>query len=405
EPDEHHQAIPIPADHRARHRPGFPDARRLPGAAGPGPGDDHFRIVGSGCRAIGQHPLSHDSSPDLPGDRFGRVHCHHDGADRHLATPGLDDVARCLWSVGDGAVAGHRSRGQRLDALDRLQLLQRTAFGNRQGLRGDLPRRVSGASSERSARELDGFFQAVHCVAADGRPAADGAGFRRHGGDDGRRGGDAVPRRCRAVSLHPDGGAGGRSGDGAGAGATLPDGASDHVYRPVGRPVRFRLSIDPGPDRLRSRRMAGRRPGQQRAEAVLSARSPHRLRVFGIGRGTGRGRFAAHRRVVRLRLCARHVHRFVGRAGQAVFRRVRGVWLVVPVDRSVPDQHRRERRPVANQRPDAAVPQLRRQFPGDLLCLSGLVAAHRMGESNPPGQRRDGIPGERLRRGADSWAL
>lgn len=104
-------------------------------------------------------------------------------------------------------------------------------------------------------------------------------------------------------------------------------------------------------------------------------------------------------------VCARHVHRLVGREGQTVFRCVCGVWLVVPVDRPVPDQYRRERRPAADQGPDLAVSQLRRQFVGDLLCLSWLVAAHRVGESNPPGQRRDGVQRKRLRRGADPWAL
>lgn len=57
----------------------------------------------------------------------------------------------------------------------------------------------------------------------------------------------------------------------------------------------------------------------------------------------------------------------------------------LPLDRPVPDQHRGERRPAADQGPDPAVPQLRRQFAGDLLCLSGDVAAHRMGTANPPG--------------------
>ena len=93
-----------------------------------------------------------------------------------------------------------------------------------------------------------------------------------------------------------------------------------------------------------------------------------------------------HRRAVRLRLYSWHVHRFVGREGQAVLRRLRRVRSVVPVDWSVPDQHRRERRPAADQGSDPAVPQLWRQFVGDLLCLSRLVAAHRVGESNPPGQ-------------------
>ncbi len=86
-------------------------------------------------------------------------------------------------------------------------------------------------------------------------------------------------------------------------------------------------------------------------------------------------------------------------------RRVCGVRLVVPVDRPVPDQYRCERRPAADQGPDLAVPQLRRQFVGDLLRLSRVVAAHRVGESNPPGQRRDGVQRKRLRRGAEPWAL
>lgn len=57
----------------------------------------------------------------------------------------------------------------------------------------------------------------------------------------------------------------------------------------------------------------------------------------------------------------------------------------VPVDRPVPDQHRGERRPAANQGPDAAVPQLRGQLAGDLLRLRGPVAAYRVGEPHAPG--------------------
>ena len=69
--------------------------------------------------------------------------------------------------------------------------------------------------------------------------------------------------------------AGGRRGGVADSDAAVSNGASDQLCRPVGRPVRRRLSVVPGIDRLRSRRMAGRWPGQQRAETVLPAGSPH----------------------------------------------------------------------------------------------------------------------------------
>ena len=61
-----------------------------------------------------------------------------------------------------------------------------------------------------------------------------------------------------------------------------------------------------------------RGPGQQRAETVLPAGSAHRLRVLG-GRRAGRGRLRCDRRAVRVCVCARHVHRPVGREGQTVF--------------------------------------------------------------------------------------
>lgn len=99
----------------------------------------------------------------------------------------------------------------------------------------------------------------------------------------------------------------------------------------------------------------------------------------------GHRRRPGDRRPVRVRQPARAVHRHLGRAGQAVLLRLRGLRPGLPLDRPVPDQHRGERRPAADQGPDPAVPQLRRQFAGDLLCLSGDVAAHRMGTANPPG--------------------
>lgn len=77
--------------------------------------------------------------------------------------------------------------------------------------------------------------------------------------------------RGGAVPLQPDGGAGGAGGICPGSGAALPDGAPYYVHRPLGRSVRLRLPADPGTDRLRPWRVAGRWPGQQRAEAVLPA--------------------------------------------------------------------------------------------------------------------------------------
>lgn len=75
---------------------------------------------------------------------------------------------------------------------------------------------------------------------------------------------------------------------------------------------------DPGADRLRARRVGAVGLGNS-VQKQFYLPEAHANRVFGARRRAGRGRFAVYRRAVRVRVCARHVHRPVGREGQTVF--------------------------------------------------------------------------------------
>ena len=77
---------------------------------------------------------------------------------------------------------------------------------------------------------------------------------------------------------------------GAGAHLRLPLEAPDGLSASLGRSVQRRLSIDPVPDRHRPRLLVRRRARHQRAEAVLSARGAHGLRVRRARRGARAGR-------------------------------------------------------------------------------------------------------------------
>ena len=172
---------------------------------------------GGGGGAVGQPAVLLRPSPDLPGDRPDFLRPDHDGPDGHLAALGLEAVAGRLRPAGAGDHPRYRPRGERLDALDRLRPVQHPAFGDRQGLRGDLHGRLPDPPPAGGPGKLDGLLQALRGVAADGRPAAARAGLRRHRGNDGRCRGHAVPRRGGAVPLRPDGAAGGRRGGPAGS--------------------------------------------------------------------------------------------------------------------------------------------------------------------------------------------
>ena len=66
--------------------------------------------------------------------------------------------------------------------------------------------------------------------------------------------------------------------------------AAHRISASLGRSVQRRISADAVADRHRPRLVVRRRPRQQRAEAVLSARSAHRLRLRRARRGARPGR-------------------------------------------------------------------------------------------------------------------
>ncbi len=150
---------------------------------------------------------------------------------------------------------------------------------------------------------------------------------------------------------------------------------------PWSDPYRQGLPAQPCADRVRPRRMAGRRTGRQRGETVLPAGSAYRLPARG-----DRGRAGPVRRVrrhpaVRRAHRARLRHRPSGgdvgapvpRTGGAGHRRVAG--------RAGDDQHRREHGRAADQGLDAAVPEFRRQRRGGELHRHRGAAADRLRES------------------------
>ena len=96
----------------------------------------------------------------------------------------------------------------------------------------------------------------------------------------------------------------------------LPAAASDRLPRPLGPCLRQRLSAHPVADRDRTRQMARRRARQQRAEALLPARSAYRFPVRRARRGAGAARCAAHARALRRSHLARVLHRAARLAGR-----------------------------------------------------------------------------------------
>ena len=271
-----------------------------------------------------------------------------------------------------------RARGQRQPPLDPPAGFQFS--GLRAGARAHahLHRELRGASRGRVAQHGDGTHQADGPAGIHGAAAARRAGLRRRLGVVHHRVRHPVHRR-RAVALRVDRrGRAGRGGHGAAGDARpVPHGARHLVPQSMGRPVQQRLPADAVADRHRPRRVVRRGPGRERAEALLSTRSAHRLPVRRARRGARPRGGGGHAGAVHRAGVAVFLDRAAGFAREPSFpglsrRRLRPV-----VRRPGADQHRREHGCAAHQGPDAAAHELR-PFQHDRHARLGGAAAARV---------------------------
>ena len=151
--------------------------------------------------------------------------------------------------------------------------------------------------------------------------------------------------------------------------------ASDRLPRSLGSCLRQRLPAHAVVDRDRTRPMARRRARQQRAEALLPARSAYRFPVRRARRGAGPPRCAARARPLRRPHLARVLHRAARLAGRPRLpelsrRRVRALGRDPGLH-----QHRRQHGSAADQGADAAADELRALEPHRDAGLGGNAAA------------------------------
>ncbi len=116
-------------------------------------------------------------------------------------------------------------------------------------------------------------------------------------------------------------------------------------------------------------------PGQQRAEAVLSARGAHRFRVRRAGRGIGPGGGARRHRPVHGAGVARLSDFAHGGPGRPAFPILPGAGLRRVAGIAGHGEHRRQHGRVAHQGPDPAAAELWPQQPAGLPELAGRGAA------------------------------